>query len=91
MFHGGLLFGKLLSGIIYIALGHNKDFVYIDAAWPTGIIPNTITFVHHTINYSVKIVPQQFEVSTTKALSLIYDNLESVVPKFLMAASMMLR
>ncbi len=82
MLHGGLVLETLLLYTINLALGYNSDCVFINVTCSTGIIPNNITFVHHTISYSVKIILQYLEIATIAALSLICYNSESVVAKF---------
>ncbi len=61
------MLGELLCGIIQTALGYNCNCVFIDAGCSIGIIPNTVSFVHHTISYSNKILPKELKVTITTA------------------------
>ncbi len=58
--------------MIYTAMEYNYDCVYIDASYSTGIIPKIVAFVHHTISYSIEIIPQCIEVKTTTAFDLVH-------------------
>ncbi len=52
--HGDLVCGELLCVKIYTALKYNSISLFIDTSCSTGIIPNTITFVHHTPSYGIE-------------------------------------
>lgn len=43
---------------------------------------NTVTYVHHTLSYSIRIFPHQFEVATAAAFDLLHENPEAAVANF---------
>lgn len=56
--------------------------MFIDTSCSTGIIQNTVMFVHHTPIYTFEILPQWFEVATTTAFNLMHKNPKAAVAIF---------
>ncbi len=67
----------------FCSLGDDSDYVIIDTTCSSGIIHNTVTFVHHTPRSSIGILHQYIKVTATSASDMMNENPKAAVAKLI--------
>lgn len=47
---------------LLIAIGYNRNFVFIDVNCSTGIIPSTVTYTHNTPTYNMELLTSDLKL-----------------------------